>query len=159
MMKALWVVMLITFMSGFATGAVVYFNAQEDSSGRSLSDTERVRGFEIFYDEYGLCRDSGCISYYIDSSAIITVNMIRDGRVINTQSRVLDEVEMDTITNTLRNTPFSREEMQSCRSRNNSYARVMVRIGDSEYQYDTCSREIPNPTGAMLVQYRSMFFR
>lgn len=159
MMKVLWLVMLITFMSGFATGAVIYFNAQEDSSELPVSNTERVRGFEIIYDEYGSCRDTGCVSYHIDSNAVITVNMVRAGRVTNTQSRVLDEVEIDTVINTLRSTSFSHRVTPPCRSRDNSYARATIRIGNTEYQYDTCSQEIPNPTGDMLAQYHNLLSR
>ncbi len=160
-MKSLWVVMMMTFISGFASGIYV-FAITRDSSPSLLPDVsvDTTKGFSVTYDAYGACRSTGCVSYRVSNDGAAIVSTTVQGRVVNRRDVTLTADVQAQIVDALKGSRLSAAAPPACAPvASKVYVRIGIRIGVDTYIYDTCTQSIPDPLGTLLMNYQSWLTR
>lgn len=156
-MKSLWVVMVMTFVSGFATGIYVFALTRDSSPALFPSvAVDTTKGFSVTYDAYGACRATGCVSYRVANGGAAIISTTVQGQVVDRRDIALPSDVETQVVDAIKASRFSAAAPPTCApAASKTYIRVGVRIGADVYAYDTCSQSLPEPLGALLMNYSS----
>jgi hypothetical protein len=150
MTKHLYLVILLTFVTGLATGVYGYFMTQHEvtvedaGSGGQASDAS---GYEILATVYGGCERVGCASFRLHEDGSYTY-LSPDG--VHSYARFEDEIsprQRELLAELLMSAPLSRIEKSAfsgvCPITYDGIAyRFDIRLETKQYSLDTCMQDL-----------------
>ncbi|OGG60245.1 hypothetical protein A3C89_00565 [Candidatus Kaiserbacteria bacterium RIFCSPHIGHO2_02_FULL_50_50] len=152
MSRALAFVFLSTFIVGFAAGFNVFLHTRDTLPSLPANDVSS--GYDIIYDTYGACRATGCISYHVARDGSATRIVLRDGAQLERRDGTLTASAQQALVEALQATSFRASTLETCTpAAGESAVRLMVRIGETTYRYDSCLAPLPEPLGAFLENH------
>jgi hypothetical protein len=160
MPKHLYLLTLLTFLTGFASGIFVYFETRGDLLPQiTVEDTKEEKGYDIVATTYGGCERVGCASirFKDDGSYVYLVND-RNGeyerfedRISSKQRETLTKLLNDTPLETVAHTPYE----GTCPATYDGVAyRFAIRVGMESYDIDSCVSAVEGvPLFDTLTEY------
>lgn len=156
-MKGFSVLMVSTFLIGFATGIFAHFKTLDAVSEFGVSTKTALSGFEIMADEYGECSIKGvCTSFRIASDkTFIHVLYPRNNQPIREEGS-LDDDTYEELIDAVRKASVDEGASGGVCNKDTTKVRLFryhIRIGDVTSTIDTCVQPLDEPLASMLESF------
>jgi hypothetical protein len=160
MVKHLYLIILLTFITGFATGIYGYFMTRSDDASVEHTILPEVDdGYEILVTVYGGCARIGCASFRLIDDGSYTYLAPQNVRDYARFEDVISSRQQEVVTNLIESTPFD-EIMRTvdegtCPVAYDGIAyRFDIRVASERYSFDSCVQSLDNePLFLELVKY------
>lgn len=163
MPRHLFLLLLLTFTTGIATGVFIYFQTRTEPDGQALNSSQEQTGFEILGYTYGGCSRNGCSSYRIQNDGTYTFITRIPGGQDKRFSDTLSKNRITEINSSLQEIDFpqifKREFTGVCPIEYDGVAyRFEIRIEGERYSLDSCREGLTNqPSFTLLIDYFEIF--
>jgi hypothetical protein len=158
MPKHLYLIILLTFITGLASGVYVYFTTLNSDEEKSVG-TPIEEGYEVIAYTYGGCERVGCSSYkladdgkysYLMQSAGYGNERFNDTLSLK-QHEELDAVIEDTNYKSIKESVFT----GTCPDTYDGLAyRFEIRIENERYSFDSCTQSLEEKAlFELLIKY------
>ena len=158
MPKHLYLIILLTFITGLASGVYVYFNTLNSDEGKSVG-VSIEEGYEVVSYTYGGCERVGCSSYKLADDGEYSYLMQSAGYGNERFDDTLSEKQHEELDAAIEGTNYKSIEESvftgSCPDTYDGLAyRFEIRIENERYSLDSCIQSLEDETlFAMLIKY------
>ncbi len=161
--KSLYLIFISTFVFGFITGAVVFFQSNTGNEGDGSLE-ENTRGFTILATMYGGCmRDDGCPSYRIaNNGTYLYIVRSREAGELRYDD-TLSEKQLDMLRTNVEETNFedvaNTNFSGTCPDTFDGVAyRYDIQYEGERYTFDSCVENLDQvPLFAIVQNYFEVF--
>ncbi len=159
MVKHLYLVILLTFVTGFATGIYGYFMTRSDDASVSEVSMREEEGYEILVTVYGGCSRIGCPSFRLLEDGAYTYLASQGVRDYARFEDVISDRQRELITSLLAETALSHvtetRYTGTCPVSYDGIAyRFDIRTEGNQYSFDSCVQSLDDePLFLELVKY------
>ncbi len=159
-MKHLYLIILLTFVTGLATGIFGYFMTQEEEQeDPTVPEVIEETGYEILLTVYGGCARIGCASFRLLDDGTYTYLAPTGVRDYARYEDTISERQRELIVDLLSGTPLEEVEETvydgTCPVTYDGIAyRFDIRERGERYSFDSCVHDLDNePLFLELVKY------
>lgn len=158
MPKHLYLILLLTFITGLASGVYVYFITR-DSGGEKSIEVPIEKGYEVVAYTYGGCERIGCSSYKLADDGTYSYLMQSVGRGNERFDDSLSEKQHEELTADVESTDYTSVEKSvfagTCPDTYDGLAyRFEIRIKSNRYSFDSCTQSLEGEAlFELLIKY------
>lgn len=158
MLKHLYFILFLTFVTGLAAGVYVFFMTRGDGEG-NVPEPRVEEGYEIIAYTYGGCERLGCSSFKLlddGSYTFITRTAARGNERFDDSVSERQSDELETL---IGNTSYTRISESiytgTCPITYDGIAyRFEIRVESERYSFDSCSESLDSePLFVLLTKY------